>query len=350
MQIHIIRSVEVLESLVEEIMKQLIHHQGPAQFVAAGYFVEWEPGDFNHLRGYPSLTKSQFYQKCRLYRAESNISPDAVVVLLTDHPDVDNWFSAGEDGGARNFFIHTAGWDSFVESDPVYPLIYELVSAPLLVAAYPGYEIAAAAAHHAPLGCYLDMCQNKADIHLKMRTADVCPSCRKHFLETGIDPALVRQVLSTYEDIRKQMLYRERLELLNEPAVMEVNIAAGTLYFPSINPTPIKLRPQEMLVYSFFLNHPKGVAFSRLADHKAELVSVYLRTSKKISLTEIEDSISKLVDTKRNNLNPVINRINKKITQKLGTRIDQQYQIHGGGRKHRIPIDRQYVVRRSVFG
>ena len=346
MEIHVIRSGELPENLFGEIMLQIKQRSGPAQFKAAGYTAEWDSGDFNHWRGYPCLTKNQFYQKCRDYRNEKGIQPDTVVVLLTNHPDFENWFSAGEYGGEPNFFIHAAGWDYFVESDPIYPVIYELASIPLLVRAYGDYAEAVKAAHHEPRGCYLDMCANKRDIHLKMRTADVCPSCRKHFMEAGLDSALVRQVLSVYEDVRVRMLYRERIELLEEPAVMEINVGQRTLGFPSVHPEPIKLTPQEMMVYSFFLNHPKGVYFRQLPDHLPELVTLYGRLSDNINETAIHNSISNLVDNPIKILNPVISRINKFITNKVGPRIDSYYKILSNGAQHRIAIDRKYVVQR----
>jgi len=275
---------------------------------------------------------------------EKKLPDGDIVVLLTDHPDLENWFSAGEFGERNNYFIHTDWWEYFVESDPVYPVVYELASVPLLYALYDDYADVVKSAHEQPKGCYLDMCRDKTQIHLKMRTADICQDCRRHFTEREVDPALIRQILAIFENVRGQMLYRERLDLLAEPSKMVVDEKHRTLLFPQVHPVPLELSPQYMTIYAFFLNHPKGVYFQYLNSHRDELYYLYLNISSRVEFAKIKNSVDNLIRNPVAILNPILTNINKKITQKVGERIAGHYHITSVNGPHSIKIDREKYV------
>ena len=346
MLIRVYRTSEVSNSIYREIMHHLRGVAGPIQYASSYYTEDWNKAPAKFRDGVRCLSAGQVWEKCRSYRQANNVSDDVAVVLLTEYPTDENWFSAGESGGTRNFFINASGRDALDEaSDPKYPVIHELACIPLAVAGYPDYAGVLKASHDMPAGCCLDHCKSMGDIDLKMRTADICQTCQAYLVAAGVTPALLRQVFAVMEDVRSRLLFRERFEMLAEPSEMVVNEQRMTLMFTSVKPVPVKLTPQEMTVYLFFLNHPGGVYFIRLADYRAELLKMYMRLSDKAELDTLQKSVDNMIANTRKILNPVITKINNKITKAVGDRIDKYYQVIGGGKKHRIAIDRKYVKR-----
>ena len=346
MQIRVFRTFEVSHSIYRIILSHLRKMPGPAQYAGSNFAPEWDWSELGYRNGEPCLSRQAIWDKCRYCRTENRMNDDTVVVVITDYPADDDCFMAGDGGGTRNFFISTADMESLPEiSDRVYPVVHQLATISLLVAAYNDYNEVVRESHRDPRGCYMDLGIPKKYLHLKMKTADICSDCRKYLAETKVDPALLRQVYMIFEDVRDRMYFRERFELLEIPSAMEVNEQRMTLLFTSVNPRPVKLTPQEMTVYLFFLNHHRGEYFNRLGLYREELVKMYRRLSDKVEVDALENSIDNMIANTRTILNPVITKINRKITKAVGNQIDKYYQIIGGGKKHRIAIDPQYVTR-----
>jgi hypothetical protein len=64
------------------------------------------------------------------------------------------------------------------------------------------------------------------------------------------------------------------LELSRERKVLGVQAGMKYLKFESIG-AQVSLAPKEMALYKFYLNHPEGVAYSNICDHRDELFTLY---------------------------------------------------------------------------
>lgn len=349
MKIFFIRSKEISQAHYTAIKELIQKHSGPAQFIDSDYVVKWNEEDFISKDETLTLEWQKIWEKCDQFRADKKIPVAAAVVLLTKYPNVENWYSAGEFGGKRNYFVQINWWRVFQWSVPEkgHPEVYELASVPLFIAAFENYGEVARLAHLQPRGCFLDRCEDGLLVRIKLRTADICPECRKRFTDRKTNPALVRQILSIFEEIRERLLYREHFMFLEDLSDIVIDERGRTILFRDIHPEPLKLTPQEMVVYAFYMNHPNGVVFSDLPNFKAELVFMYLMITGSFDSDTIVNSVERMVTEPVKIIDPVISRINQKITKKTGPRIAKDYQIIGRGKSHKILIGRSHVSYKS---
>lgn len=71
----------------------------------------------------------------------------------------------------------------------------------------------------------------------------------------------------------------------------------------------VDLTPVHKAVYLLFLNHPEGIAFKRLRDHRDELLSYYMATARFMDKQTIIDSVDMLVNPLNNSINEKCSRI-----------------------------------------
>ena len=189
------------------------------------------------------------------------VPADEPVVFLTDLRNDRNWFSAGESGDQPNCFIQTDMWEWYVDGDPRFPVAYELITLPLRLLMFGSFGKMAGKMHQPSRGCLNDFCQDKREIGYKLRSADICPDCLKLLQDTNADPMLLRQAYRIMDDIRSQLLFRERYAVTRQPS--GIKIAGMTRRILLIDPgdLEIHLTPPEKTVYLFFLNHPEGMEY-----------------------------------------------------------------------------------------
>lgn len=310
-----------------------------------------------------SLSWSFIWNVCEDFRKEHHIPSEEAVVLLTDLPNEGNWFASGLENEKRDFFVRTdeKDWKKYVEAPWIYPTASELASIILVIGGFKNlYEIERIAHRHSR-GCIFDFCQLKEDIRLRLRTADICQDCRSELIRRNIDSSLLRQVFALMEGIRGQMLFRERLTILNEPSRMIVDCIKKTLYFPDFGNITIEFNAQQMMIYHFFLNHPQGIYFSDLPNYRDELKQLYMEYKGAVMLTtiinEIDDivnpnvrkqiekydqAVNKIIEKPNTSLSAIISKINKKIEAKIDSRIKDKYCILTE-RSHKISLNQELI-------
>jgi hypothetical protein len=348
MIVHIVRSEEVSKSMVKTIAEIVKKTEGPVEFK----FQDEDLKD-DDVNGVPDeaglnhevLPWSTLFGYCDQYRDDKNITDEELVVFLTDHRNERNWFSSWEDG-KRNFFIQTSRWDKLIEAESCYPVIYELVTIPLFVSTCKSLAEVEAMAHDKPQGCPFDYCRIKTDVHLRLRTADVCPEHRKLMIERKLDPMLARQVFAILDDIRSQIVFRKQFEMTKQLSRLRIDKFHHKLFFTDIGNLSVALSPREITSYLFFMNHPEGVRFSYMVDHKEEIRYLYRKFCSDANLTKFNSAIDSIIDTINSNaLSEIIASIKKKIKYAIGSELAENYTINFvRGEPHRIPLDRQLVT------
>ena len=215
MKIHLIRSPEYEIENQNEVYQLLKSYKGPMEFVMNGYefskkdfyFLRYElhPGhnfrfdsdlkknSFIKERGYP-LSWEELFSLCDHLRDEFRIKRNDFVVLLTYRFNSLNWFS--HCNKEKNAFIHAAEWEKFsVNAHHKYPVAYQVIENVLQnLMGIDSSDGKNEFVHLDVKGCINDFCQDKREVILKLRTADICENCLNRILKNKIPSNLIDQV------------------------------------------------------------------------------------------------------------------------------------------------------------
>lgn len=339
MELHLVRSPEFSRNRFSEIIDLVKCYKGPVNFISKedlsrveepnGISDEWD----DTIQELPFVSWDALFGECQAYRKSKRPGKDNIVVLMTDRPNEMNWFSAGDESGQRNFFIHTGEymWKGIIEADPRYPVVYELALIILQSIGFENHNESVEMAHHEPRGCIFDMCIHKSDIHFKLRTADICPDCMNHFTARKCDPKIIRQVLDMMEGIREHVLFRSRYKIFRQPSRMVLNIPARRLEFTDLGGVSVKLSPSELRIYRLFFNHPEGLSFDDLLDSREirkEFFGYFSPAGpNEVLLAAARNDCDRLLANEDERLTQHISRIKRKITLSLGEELAAWYII-----------------------
>lgn len=293
-----------------------------------------------------SKTWDQLFGECYQYRKLKEIPSDDIVFLLTDVGNDLNWFGSVAPS-MKDFFIQTSNWEHYFGNtiDIRFPIAYEVIIWVMRFYMFSDRASIWEGVHKKPIGCIMDFCEDKSQIILKMRTADVCESCMNKFVQRDISPLYSRQFFDILDGIRNSMTFRGRASLLQQPSRIEIRGIMKRLFFVDLGGLELLLNPKEKAVYLLFLNHKDGIQISHLPDYKEELEQLYRQFSNQSDLDLINRSIAVLINPLENNCNEVISRINRKIKNAVGDSLYDFYCIKGErGEKKRISIDRELVI------
>ena len=383
MNVHLIRSSDFSAQTYQSVLQIVRQYEGPIEFLASesdalisnAIEVEIETKEafekaeeISHtslykeekiqaVRSYeterpriffPHKTKranwKHFFDACEYYRSARKLPPEDLVILLTDTANEANWFG-GADKTMKNAFIHTADWHHYFDGlNERFPIAYEIIAWTIRMLIIKDNSEMSTYWHNEPRGCMSDFCQNKRQIVLKMRTADICMDCMKLLQSSKVDVRVFGQLIDALDGIRTYFLSIERSTFLNRPSTVLVSGYLHRIYFPAYGNLELNLNPKQRAIYCFFLRHPEGVRLVELVDHRSEIGALYHRFSNFGSIEEIEESLNLLLDPLDNNLNETLSRIRSTIKRTLGPRISPNYQIVGSrGEPYRINLDAELI-------
>lgn len=282
------------------------------------------------------------FSNCERYRRNNLIHADEMVILLTPYANENNWFSASDPNTRNNGFVHTHEWAHYVMCPSVFPIAYLVASLILQSRMFTDMAHLKRHVHFNTLGCFNDFCENKKEILLKLRTADICTDCIS-LLKDHVSVPAINQVQDIFEGVRKRILFVQNFRQRTQPSTLVVKNFRN-IYLSDYGNVEIKLTPLERTVYFFFLNHPEGVALTNLCDHRDELVEIYSRLSKTGLMADIHNRVKDICDVTSNSASEKISKVKQKFTAELGEELAEHYIIKGadGGRKG-ICLDRDLV-------
>ena len=376
MNVHLVRSKEYQPEKFWEVVDLLNKHPGLLQFihreqavVIDDELIERVPFDYGKFKKQKASFPSDFsppparnafsfpekqevvkwkdlFETCKIYRKKHVIGDDDFVVLLTEFSNEQNWFASGDPKGSRNIFVHTAYWDYFTGSDQRYPVAYHVVTIVLKHLLFLDFSELNSHWHEKAKGCMMDFCRNKQDISLKLRTGDICPSCLRLIEQRELDAMLVSQVFGVMEDIRSQMIFKDRYVIHRKPPELEIGGRLKKFRIPMLGDLEIKLTPLEKTVYLLFLAHPEGLSLPEVHDHKEEFNRIYRSLSNADDRGVMDDRINDLTDVRSNSLSEKISRIKRKFTDALGEDMAIPFLITGDrSGKRVIPAGVEGLVR-----
>jgi hypothetical protein len=376
MNVHLLKSPELNEDTYRDVVLVLRQYPGPIRFIESELgIMDAEPkehvwGDekefdtkeqvkFNqasyhaevHLSlNFPITEKrlswDDLFRQCMMYRRERNVAAEDHVILLTDIGNDKNWFGSIDDS-LKNYFIHTANWGHYFQNevDVRFPIAYEVIVWLLRGSIYSSRYEMQQHLHAASIGCFMDYCENKREIILKMRTADICPNCLDHMNLKDLPSNFVTQILETMDGIRTNLVFRDRIRIMRKPSRILVDSFMKHIYLTDFGNLHVRLNPKERALYLLYLNHPEGISLPELYDHRQELLTIYQRISGRESQENIRRAIDTLVNPLENDISINLSRIRKKFKDAVGEELLSYYEISGvHGEKKYIELDRELVT------
>lgn len=121
------------------------------------------------------LEWGQLLELCRHYRTSEYVPSEDFVFLLTEE--------AMNGTGLvllmkTEMLLQVEGWMNFINVEHKYPTAYQIAENILQsLMEIDVINIPNKYVHQIARGCVNDFCENKQDVTLKLRTADICPDC-----------------------------------------------------------------------------------------------------------------------------------------------------------------------------
>lgn len=346
MQIHLIKTPDYPLESFKEVIDILRSFPGPISFVSSQH--EFKKEDFYFLtrsmqsmrsqdfdilnkrfymaeQGMP-LSWKELFSLCGFYRDAVNVPESDFVILLTERPNTMNWFSMFKP--ERNAFVHCGDWELFTDAPAQYPIAYEVMANVLRCLMKPDFAKPQEWFHEHAVGCMNDLCLQKSDIILKLKTADICNKCQQKMLDANVPDPVLEQALRVFEGMRKQILFRGGLKRNMEPSIIKLT-EQRRLFFPDLGNLELRLNPLEMTLYVFYLMNPAGVMLNALNDHRAHLLKLYRKFAVHDNPELIDSRIATLVDPLQNSFSEKKSTLNRKIKTLLGEELGSHYTIKG---------------------
>jgi hypothetical protein len=295
-----------------------------------------------------------FFGQAEEFRRLHDLGNNEYVVVLSDHGNTKNWFSAADYGGNKNAFVHCEEWKYFLRgSDVRYPIAYQVAITVLnhhwlknsdelkqkVHGLQPGDEL--------PRGCMNDFCRNKEEVHLKMRTGDICEDCLNDFIETGVDKILIRHVLEILGSISSFMRFSNKWLVDVEPPKLSIEGQKLNFSFKELGDLtlsssllPLQSRVLYMLLYDLqkkgnpiglnnFLYDKEFMEEFKLAYLDAWGYDKYFEhtpdTLKKVN--KLTQSIDDLFENNGAGISRLKGNINKAFVNALGPVLAEYYSI-----------------------
>jgi hypothetical protein len=285
---------------------------------------------------------STIFDKCNAYRKKNDIPDNEFVILLTEVSNSKNWFASLDEKMPYNGFIHTADWNHFIKCLDSFPIAYEVVALILQKHMFNDYNELRTSVHLDPIGCINDMCLEKKDIKLKMRTADICSECMVK-LKGKLTFAEINQALNIMESLSVKMLFSQNFKQ-SVPLSKLVIDNRKRIFLPDFGNIEIKLRPLEKTLFFLYLRHPDGIGLSFLCDYKNELYDIYTSLSSIGDLHEMRNRIDEMVNITSNSAVEKISKIKAAFVKAIGDELAKSYYIQGGnGEVKKVGLDRGLV-------
>lgn len=371
MKIHLIKSSSVDQELFTQVFDQLQAVPGPIQFSCdLDSLIDFNEDELyehtflnvnehhekHHLlqeltclykRSYPVKTLmahwNTLFSKCASYRKKQRIPDDEFVILLTEEYNEKNWFASLDPKMAYNGFVHTEGWEDFISCSAAFPIAYEILGLALQKHMFSNIAELMRSVHRQPIGCINDFCENKSQVILKLRTADICPECF-NLMDGKIASNELHHALDLLESLRTRMLYAQNFRQ-RSPLSKVLISNTHKIFLEQFSNIEIKLRPLEKALYLLFLKHPEGIYMSDLCNHRNELYAIYGMLANIGTREEIKLRIDDLTNVLSNSASEKISRIKRVFEESIGEELAKNYYIKGGnGEKKTISIDRSLVV------
>lgn len=372
MNVYLLKDSKVSDSIYDEVIKLLKQFNSPLYFINSevethldDLVVELDTRDeikFNK-RDACGIMASLSFEHCQIdfpverevaspedilkicydFRKTHDIADKHFVILLTEQANNLNWFSFGDTN--NNAFVHTSDWGYYLECNSAYPITYEVIANIYYMILFVNMDDAMIYTHKEAKGCINDFCEQKKDIKLKMRTADICLSCQDLMRDRNFPISITQQIIEIMECLRKKLVSLDML--VNQLGASKVEFRGYTkkMLLTDLDNTEIKFTPLEKTVYHFFLDHPEGIMANCIKESEQELRDWYSRFFNGNNLANFENSITNLCDYLNPSMQEKVSSIKRKIVDAVGSRLASHYIIEKDQNDdlYKIKLDRAKI-------
>jgi len=301
----------------------------------------------------------QLFDICNEYRSDKNIPNNEQVFLLTDQKNELHWFGAADERTLNNFFVDCSDWqDYFKGFDIRFPISYCIAGWLMRKVIFASKEEMEEAVHDKEsIGCLMDLCIEKKQIALKMRTADICDDCLSYSEKNDSNRVYMNQLMQIMDGVRSNLMFRDRSKYLRTNSRLEFRGMMHKMYLTDLGDLQVNLNPKERALYLVFINHPEGISRRDLVDYKIELLAYYdffcrkwdkladkFDENKKSERdNKIEESLNLLTHPHEDNFMQVLSRVRRKFIDTVGEDQSKTYSIESYDGKYKILLDRELV-------
>lgn len=202
MKVHLIKTPEYDITNYWEAYEVLASPAGPLNFDARAY--EFNTAQFPFLKN-KRLSWEELLALCAFYRKTFSIPSQDFIILLTNLKNDLNFFSYYDE--YRNAFVQTSGWEQIINAPHKFPVAYQVVANILRILMKMPPGLPNPWFHTHTIGCMNDLCANKKEIIIKLRTGDICSECLCKMKEAQVDDEIIDHAIGLFETIRKQLLF-----------------------------------------------------------------------------------------------------------------------------------------------
>lgn len=263
----------------------------------------------------PAVSWEDLFDFIQQVRPMRDIPQNELAILLTPHGNHNNWFSSFRSNAASEGFVQTTDWEFFVRAPRWFPVAHQIWTLILQLKGFGSLRNTLRYAHKSAVGCLNDFCEQKSDIHIKLRTADICDACLEVMLRRDLTQELLAAATPALEKIRLQSKFLQQRFAEAEASPLFID-EKGVLHFENYQQLSCRLAPVEKALYLFFLLHPEGTRLNELSDYKQEILDIYLCIRNQ-DISAAVEVVRKLVNPLDNSANEKISRINAKLEQLL---------------------------------
>ena len=256
MKIHLFSINSAHNELLESTFDKLVEFKRQFEFVLnTEYSYNIEDKSFNSFES--------LFEICDNFREKKKIEKTDVAILISPL-SYSGYFSSFEHN-SRNIFICTENWELFSNAEKPLLIAHQVIEN--ILQCLSGFE--EKNAHNPSIGCINDMCIDKSDITLKLRTADICPECIQLFLQGGLTNAMLFESMKFLESLRKDFLLQNSYHKNLNPLKLECRNNEGNLKI-YIGEQLINFSPTELFIfYVLYMGKEKGNNFfNKLVDNR----------------------------------------------------------------------------------
>ena len=267
----------------------------------------------------------------------------SLVILLNPYGNDHNYFCGPSPERSNVAFIQTTHYATETLTARHVPVAYELFASAMRFRAFNVPDYQDRFAHMKDRGCMNDFFSEIKNIRLKILSADICDDCFAHVAGQQINPLFIDHVFKGFETVRAQQNSFTRAR--RERRILGVSAGMKYLTFESIG-SQVSLAPKEMSLYKFYMNHPDGVAYNEICDHREALFSLYEQHYQQVHCDDAtvdqekrKEAINVVLDRwcmQDDDLTQTVSKINRKIKQAVTDALAKPHQIignRGGVRK-----------------
>lgn len=288
---------------------------------------------------------------------QAKVASDDFFVVLVAGENEHNWFAAFDDQNPSVAFLQTTSWERYELNHPKYAIAFHLVTLITAMKFFGHESNPYSFFHDKSVGCMFDFTGFKEEVIYKLKSAHICPACIQSIAKRSAgNPnsfSFVKSVKDLMENVRDNLFrvewnvffdeYDYQL-IVNEDLTLDLKINEEQIHLPIS-------KGREAAVFMMILKHENGLSYKDFEkpQFKREYLALYHRYFVK------NDSLEALIKqadieieqkTYQSNLQAIISKVRRKLTQKLKQYPDIQKQllIQTGEAGLTIPINRKRLV------